>query len=89
MSKIKKIKIVEIEYEDTPIDELPTSPYLPPIYPFDPNPWKLNSYASCPKCGLQMTGIMGYVCANHPCPVGLGGVWSATDIQASYVSNQT
>ena len=30
----------------------------------------------CPKCGLKLEPIMGYVCYNNPCPTGLGGVWS-------------
>lgn len=28
----------------------------------------------CPKCGIKLDGVMGYVCVNSRCPVGLGSV---------------
>lgn len=39
-----------------------------------PMPTYPNQLGSvCPKCGLKMDGVMGYVCPNYPCPTGLGG----------------
>jgi hypothetical protein len=38
--------------------------------PPNPRPWE---YAKkCTKCGLEIGGVMGYVCPNYPCPTGLG-----------------
>jgi len=28
---------------------------------------------TCPKCGLSISGVMGYVCTRSGCPTGLGG----------------
>ena len=28
----------------------------------------------CPKCGLDVSGVMGYCCPNVDCPCGLGPV---------------
>jgi hypothetical protein len=30
---------------------------------------------ACPKCGLRIEGVIGYVCPQPMCPTGLGGVW--------------
>lgn len=29
----------------------------------------------CPKCGLELRQVMGYVCSVPMCPTGLGGVY--------------
>lgn len=41
----------------------PSEPYAPYARP-----------NQCSSCGLVLEGVMGYVCANARCPVGLGGV---------------
>ena len=36
-------------------------------------------WSKCPKCGIKLDTMMGYVCSVPQCPTGLGGVWcSAT-----------
>lgn len=47
-----------------------------PIYPTWPKPkpsW--NEALQCSQCGIQLSGTMGYVCPNSPCPSGLGGTY--------------
>ena len=42
--------------------------------PYDPNKipkWETKN--RCEKCGMTLSGVMGYVCTNYPCPCGLGG----------------
>lgn len=29
----------------------------------------------CSKCGIHLSGVMGYVCSQPQCPTGLGGSW--------------
>ena len=67
MSKIKKIKIVEIEYEDS--YPYPDWPLIPQPY----TPWQPQAKSQCSECGLVLEGIMGYVCGHPKCPTGLGG----------------
>ena len=49
---------------------LPGTPYQPWVTPNSP-PLGNN----CPKCGLKLEGVMGYVCSQPQCPTGLGGAW--------------
>lgn len=52
----------------------PTPPYkydpLPYPYPFPapftPNPWP--GVRNCSKCGINLDGVMGYVCNDQHCP---------------------
>ena len=45
----------------------PTTPDTPPYFPpAAPRP------TVCPKCNLQLEGVMGMVCADLNCPTGLG-----------------
>ena len=52
----------------------PTPPYkydpLPYPYPypapFTPNPWP--GVRNCSKCGINLDGVMGYVCSDANCP---------------------
>lgn len=37
-------------------------------------PW--SNVNKCSKCGMVLTGTMGYVCQNFPCPSGLGSASS-------------
>ena len=43
-----------------------------------PLPTQPNPFSNCPKCGLKLEGVMGYVCPNAGCPTGLGGAWCST-----------
>ena len=48
-------------------------PYVPTIpNPFDPAlptvPWQPVTRQSCPKCGIRLDGVMGYVCGDTNCP---------------------
>lgn len=49
----------------------------PESSPYTPTTWP-NTYPSptmtqqCPKCGLQLSPVMGYVCSKYGCPTGLG-----------------
>lgn len=54
------------------------------IYPVSPvpgvmpNPFQKQPDPNvCPKCGLKLEGVMGYVCSHPRCPTGLGGAWSS------------
>lgn len=50
----------------------PPNPWEPKITPMTPtSPW-LHQSKSCSKCGLNLEGVIGYVCPNVDCPVGLG-----------------
>jgi hypothetical protein len=72
LSELKSInkKLDKIEQRQN----YPFQPYTPstPIQPLNIPP--LN----CSKCGIRLDQVMGYVCNNHPCPTGLGGVWCST-----------
>jgi hypothetical protein len=68
-------KIAEIEKKlDQIIALLSTSkPYQPPTYPTYPTypkpSWPGESQTNkCIKCGLTLTGVMGYVCNDSQCP---------------------
>ncbi len=62
--------------------KLKNSPFYEP-FPWPPavektipaNP--LLQPPTCPKCGLVLSTLMGYVCPQPMCPTGLGGVWSS------------
>ena len=56
-------------------DGAPTPPYvkyptpsnpnpMPP--PFTPNPWP--DVRNCSRCGMNLVGVMGYVCIDQSCP---------------------
>ena len=79
---IKKIRIIEIEYDDIPVpyDNAPAWPYIDPYNPYHPfDPWTptwtpfIANKSFCQKCGLEISGVMGYVCPSLDCPTGLGG----------------
>ena len=42
--------------------------------PFTPQIPYWTEVTSCPTCGLQFSGVMGYCCPNTKCPTGLGPV---------------
>lgn len=47
------------------------SPWTQPMWPTQPTWSEPNK---CQKCGLQMDGVMGYVCSDPLCPSGLGPI---------------
>lgn len=49
--------------------DIPTIPY-PPYKPFE-----TTTHNTCPKCGIKLDAVMGYVCSTPQCPTGLGGTW--------------
>lgn len=60
------------------ISERPITPLpypLPSTQPIWPTVPKNPEYNLCPKCGLKLEGVMGYVCPQAQCPTGLGGAW--------------
>lgn len=46
--------------------------WIRPLGP--PKEWPQQASQHCPTCNLKLEGVMGYVCGNVECPVGLGGV---------------
>lgn len=61
--------------------DLPLTPIQPSSPPYSPmpTPWPeprppFGYRGSCPKCGITLSGIMGYSCPNSDCPVGLGPI---------------
>lgn len=55
--------------------KFPQEPYKSP-YPYVP-----LGTRECPKCGLQLTNSMMYVCSNLNCPTGLGGTATLTEVK--------
>ena len=54
-------------------------PLTPIQLPLAPMPWSRPPYPfgpekTCPRCGITLSGIMGYSCQNSDCPVGLGPI---------------
>jgi hypothetical protein len=47
---------------------------IPPVFPSFPTPFIPASdvYKICSKCGISLSGIMGYSCPHIGCPTGLG-----------------
>lgn len=39
----------------------PRPPYVPQYPQYDPR-------ETCPKCGMKISGVMGYVCSSPNCP---------------------
>jgi hypothetical protein len=61
-------------------------PFYPPPWPTIPKPY-YNKGIRCSKCGIDFgNGPIGYVCPNHPCPSGLGGVYCYNSIVKEYPS---
>lgn len=72
----KIIKIVTFYDDGTFTESNPSAPYSPmPVIPMNPAPATPGWFGNCPKCGLKLDSVMGYVCNNTPCPTGLGGAW--------------
>jgi|6_EtaG_2_1085325.scaffolds.fasta_scaffold142187_1 hypothetical protein len=48
---------------------------MPKVWPGPRLPWTDpdlpgNYIPKCPKCNMDLSGGIGYVCSNHDCPVG-------------------
>ena len=50
-------------YIPNPYPTIPTIPTTPPTIPNWPNK------VYCPKCGMEWSGVMGYVCMDQSCPI--------------------
>jgi hypothetical protein len=61
----EQAKLIELLQKNTAI------PPWNPSMPYQPLP----TFTKCGKCGLNLEGVMGYVCSQPQCPTGLGGVW--------------
>lgn len=68
---MRKVTRIIIEYDDGTKTEWNSIPSEPVPYKDPPMPW--DPLSTCPKCGIDIHRVMGYVCNNIPCPVGLGG----------------
>lgn len=46
----------------------------------DPKPWetKYGKLNQCPKCGINLEGVMSYSCNHVDCPTGMGPVYCKT-----------
>lgn len=54
----------------------PFKPWYPQPYdPIYPDDYTGVSKSVCPKCGLTLEPVMGYVCPQPGCPTGLGGTY--------------
>jgi hypothetical protein len=64
-----------------------TEPYTPSPYdpwnPISPTPIEPVKNNSCPKCGIELHKVMGYVCGQPDCPTGLGTPWCTGNPNAS------
>lgn len=65
-----------------------------PTWPNMPAPWQQPSQQpmTCSKCGMNLNGVMGYVCSDMQCPT-FARVWSGTlkggiaNVQSYNISN--
>lgn len=58
-------------------------PYDDPWKPISPTPIEPVRNNSCPKCGIELHKVMGYVCGQPDCPTGLGTPWCTGNPNAS------
>ena len=64
------LQTYEVFIDMNEVFKTPTPPY--PL----PDPLPVSDWTkSCPKCGIKLDGVMGYVCSQPRCPTGLGGFW--------------
>ena len=64
MMDSEKVQRLLMDCRDYLMQNAEFIPSLPPnSYPID----------NCPKCGLKLDRVMGYVCYQSGCPTGLGG----------------
>lgn len=68
LRRIKRIeeRLDALHHPPQPVPSpFPFTPFTPPTTPWDTK--------TCPKCGLELKGVMGYACPQPGCPTGLGG----------------
>lgn len=55
-------------YPGTTYIRLPIiQPIVIPFIPYEPEPRRAST--RCPRCGMEWSGIMGYVCGSTSCPM--------------------
>jgi hypothetical protein len=59
-------------YDDDEDEEERPIPILSPIMPSFPETWPENKPTTCPSCGMEFKGVMGYACSKVGCPMGVG-----------------
>ena len=71
----EKVQRLLMDIRDYLLDEADKTPNkYPNIPPFTPIPYPYTTTNStCPKCGIKLDSVMGYVCSTPQCPTGLGG----------------
>lgn len=60
-SILDRLDQLENVLDNTPVGTEPV-PFPPPYFP-------PQGKVTCPKCGLDWSGIMGYVCSSSDCPM--------------------
>lgn len=79
---MKKVIRTITFYDDGTYEDMSVYTSPMPSVPLNPQPYNpfptMEPKQHCPKCGLKLEGVMGYVCPNNPCPTGMGGVWCST-----------
>lgn len=45
-----------------------------PVYPGTPLPILQDNSTRCARCGIHLSGSMGYACTDPSCPTGLGPI---------------
>ena len=60
----------------SPLKDVPITP-TPTVRPSWIPPQETSWYGNCPKCGLKLDKVMGYVCHSPGCPTGLAGPYCA------------
>jgi len=68
-----KQRLAELERQVEELRRPQPLPYSPPPVPSRPYEWRDSN---CPKCGIKLSGVMGYCCPRSGCPTGLGGSYS-------------
>lgn len=66
-----------------PIEAKPATEPLPshPVWPIMP---AIGANPRCPKCNIELSSVMGYVCSQGGnCPTGLGGFTCTTAVGLS------
>lgn len=71
------VKVLEERIARMERNQSVQQPYGPITYPTIPVP-SVEWSNHCPKCGLKLDTVMGYVCSQPKCPTGLGGAWCST-----------
>lgn len=72
----KKITKIVVHYSDGTVEEvgnqLPWQKWDNPTLPWTQPDTIQFPVNNCSKCGLELKGVMGYVCSHFECPTGMG-----------------